>query len=186
MDNLPIELIQYINEKLDYIDQLNFKSISQGFYDCIKIKQQLPYLLTLDRFHNSDDLDYTYYRIIPMDCFRLDEFYRMNQKYLENKYLWDYDVYVLNSNKYIQKPPNICEFDEFDYSVSYNKDKDSYNSCNEDYGLEYGISTIYINFKNDRSKIWVDYKPCNQDGKTKSFNLRTFVQKCIDRANGRN
>jgi len=182
MDNLPIELIQYINDKLDYIDQLNFKNIGQGFYDCIKIKQQLPYLLTLGRIHESDSIDYTFYKIIPMDCFRLDEFYPMYQKYLKDKELWDYDVYVLNSNKYIQKQPDISEFNEFDYWVSYNHNLINYNSCNECYGLEYKISTITINF-DIRSKIWVDYEPHNQGGKTDSFNLKTFIQKCINLAN---
>ncbi|ARF12290.1 hypothetical protein Klosneuvirus_4_105 [Klosneuvirus KNV1] len=175
MEKLPIELIQYINEKLDYINQLNFKAISQGFYASIMI-QQLPYLLTMYKFHQSDDSNYTFYTIFPMNCFRLDEFYIINQQYLEDKHLWDYDVYVLNSNKYIQKPHDISDFDEFEYWISYNADIKDYNSCDEDYGLEYRKSTINIKVNDNRDGIYVDYKP---------FNMKEFVLKCIGIANER-
>lgn len=38
MNNLPINLIQCINDQLDdYFDQIQFKSISKVFYDHIKI-----------------------------------------------------------------------------------------------------------------------------------------------------
>jgi hypothetical protein len=183
MDNLPIELIQYINDQLDFVDQLNFKNTNKGFYDCIRIKQQIPYLLTLEENHQSDENDYTIYTIYPIDCFRLDEFYRMNQKYFKSKHFWEYEVYVLNPAKSIQNSPNISEFNSFDYWVSYNKDMDDYNSCNEEYGLEHKISTIGIKLNNNYDKICIDYGPWTENTEIELFNLRTFIQICINIAN---
>lgn len=167
MNDLPNELIQYINKKLDFFDQLSFKGISQGFYECIRIKQHIPYLLTMTMLYENEGAEYNFYKIGILDCFRLDKFYLMAQDYIEEYKMKEYDVFVLNPNKYTQ-PPDISEFEDFSFTDGRN-----YNSSDKDYALKYGKTTMKICF-GYRRKMFLGCEV---------FNMKTFIKKCIDIAN---
>lgn len=59
MDNLPIELIHIIGNELNYFDQINFKSISQWFYEIGLFNRYLPGVVIIRK---PNDLDYDYCR----------------------------------------------------------------------------------------------------------------------------
>jgi len=182
MNNLPIELIQYINYQLDLFDQLNLKGISQWFYKCIQIK--LPYLLTFDKI----GISHGEYQIIPRAIHRLDEFIHENEPFFYYGHT-DCEVIVLNPKKYSQTPPKISEFDYFDYYVSQDKDLDDYIEINEDYAREccYSSFRFYGGFPDDKGHIspdiMVNYGYDNEDSRYELFNRIKFIRKCIDRMN---
>lgn len=48
MNNVPIELLQVINDQLDFFDQIHFKGVCKLFHKKIIIKQYIPNLLIVE------------------------------------------------------------------------------------------------------------------------------------------
>jgi len=79
METLPTEMIQSINDQLDFFDQLNFKNIGKYYYKNIKIKQVLPYLMISGK-ESYESQHPTYF-------IRIDKFHLVFPKLLPPKLL---------------------------------------------------------------------------------------------------
>lgn len=97
MENLPIEIIQVINDKLDFFDQLNFKSICHWYYK--NIKQYIPHIL-IDIIPIYEESETRYF--IP-----LNKFYSLTQKYpdiIKSTHNRSYSVYIMIPYKTAKYP----------------------------------------------------------------------------------
>lgn len=114
MDDLPIEIIQVINDQLDFFDQIHFKSSCKWYCEKIKIKQFIPYLLIRKNIAVDYECDGIRYTLEPTDCICLNKFYVMMSKYTLEKDGSFYDINILGFNKYTKLAPTISDFYEFD------------------------------------------------------------------------
>jgi len=99
MDNLPIELIQVINDNLDFFDQIKYKSICQLYYKKIIIKQYIPQIL-IDIHQMFEESEMRYF--IP-----LNKFYSLTQKYpdiIKSTHNTTYSVYIMIPYKTAKYP----------------------------------------------------------------------------------
>jgi len=131
MNKLPTELIQYINDKLDFFDQLNFNSTSRGLYYCIKI-QPVPYIFLFEMYESFGNENCTYDWMGPIDCCRLDKSPCGYDAYLGHKYGGgDYGACILYQNKSIHTLPNISEFSYFgeNCNLMYKFGEGDYGVC---------------------------------------------------------
>lgn len=153
MEKLPLELLQTINDKLDFFDQLNFKSISKGFYECIQIKQIIPLILVVI---SRPTLDWSPDYIIPLNKFYLliDKFQSLNDKFLQTNLS---EVGELISYYYL-----YCEF----FIIVPNKQININSRQNTMAGG--------IRFQIQGNVLLLDDKP---------FNLKIFIRRCLDSAN---
>lgn len=105
MENLPLELLEMINDKLVFFDQLNFKSSCTTFYHGVRIKQVIPNLLI--RKHYGEGM------MMPEYFISLDKLYLILQKdcqkWINMNIFHDIIVFMIN------KP--------FDYAI-YDNDAD--------------------------------------------------------------
>ncbi|ARF12285.1 hypothetical protein Klosneuvirus_4_100 [Klosneuvirus KNV1] len=92
MDNLPIELLQEINDQLDFFDQINFKSIGKWFHDNILIKQVIPYIL-IRKHIGHGTMDIIYY--VKLD--KLSQIIeRYSQEWINNHDFHDISILIPN------------------------------------------------------------------------------------------
>ncbi|ARF12287.1 hypothetical protein Klosneuvirus_4_102 [Klosneuvirus KNV1] len=99
MDNLPIELIQVINDNLDFFDQLKFKSICQLYHKNINIKQYIPQIL-IDIHPMFEESETRYF--IP-----LNKFYSLTQKYpdiIKSTHNTTYSIHIMIPYKRAKYP----------------------------------------------------------------------------------
>lgn len=96
MDNVPIELLQDINDQLEFFDQIKFKSISKWFYDKITIKQYIPNILVRRRITCNE-----YHSLYYINLKELHHIYKKYIKQLTEEY---HDIIVLIPNKQLNSP----------------------------------------------------------------------------------
>jgi len=105
MDNLPIELLQEINDQLDFFDQIKFKGISKWFHDNIRIKQVIPYIL-IRKHVGHGAMDITYY--VKLDKLaKIIE--RYSQEWISNNDF--HDICILIPNKPSEDHVSKCVSD---------------------------------------------------------------------------
>jgi len=112
MDTLPIEMIQVINDQLDFFDQLIFKNTCKYYYKSIRIKQVLPYLMISDKErYESQHPKY----FIPLDKFylvlpklRSNEDSDSDSDYRSDNVI--HIIYVLLPNKHITNYMGLGNF----------------------------------------------------------------------------
>lgn len=100
MESLPIEIIQVINDQLDFYDQINFKNICRDYRKKITIKQHIPYLLIKEEdMYNESETEY---------FISLDKFYLLVRKYphiINSQDNTTYAVEIAIPGKSIMHPP---------------------------------------------------------------------------------
>lgn len=113
MDTLPFEMIQVINDYLDFFDQVNFKNIGK-IYRKINIRQIVPYIM----ISYKEDYESQH----PKYFFTLDKFYLILPKLIPKEYsdedsdaeYWSdkliYIIYILLPNKPITNEMGLGNF----------------------------------------------------------------------------
>ncbi len=173
MDTLPVELLQVINDCLEFLDQVNFKRSCKWHHEEIST-QIIPHLLIRSNTHLEYQCDGSKHWVISVeDCVRLDKFYLQLPKYITkwNVYSTSYNVCVMSPNRYNKIMCKKSLFDDIfvcDYEAEILFE---YTSFTEDAQIRYDLTDFELVYCPDTNTLELDEEP---------FVVATLINKCID------
>jgi len=176
MDTLPVELLQVINNYLEFIDQIKFKSSCKWHYEKVLIKQVIPYILIrVDFFHEHQCDGSRHSTIYVEDCVKLNKFYLKLPEYTEKWTVWHdaLNICVMSPNKYNKIPCKRSLFDDTnicDYEAKIHFEHEKSAQGEQDAKIRYDLTDIEIDYYCDSKELYLDGEP---------FNIKTFVMKCL-------
>lgn len=161
MDNLPIEIIQGINDQLDFFDQIYFKSSCKWHYVKIIIKQYIPNILIREHILVEYFYDNTEYVIETKYHISLKEYYKCIQELSGEVH----DICVLGPHTKFSKEDFRIHYVGF---TGYEDDPIGYPS-----DLSKSLYKL-IDFKIDYGEI------SDKDDSDEYIPYKSFIKKCFE------
>ena len=180
MDTLPSELLQIINDYLEFVDQINFKSSCKWNYEKVQIKQIIPYLMIRENIYLEHQCDSRHSYIALLECVQLNKLHIRLPEYIKNWSIWhdSYNICVMSPNKYNKISCKKSLFDEirvrepFDYNDLKRVSKiEFYDDFPQNTKIRYYLTDFELFYCSESNELSLNDEP---------FNLKTFVMKCLE------